>query len=307
MCNVDIICGTMGVIIALMPSMARAQTPCFVFVQGGDGFLDCGRQTQITHRGDLEGFVVSDIKSSAAYVTSRTAGAIDATDIVVSTVTIVDLKSRVSRDIKGVWSLVSTCGGMFALALPEVQRKSQNLLTGNMPDYAPYDLFRCSTDGSITVGKLKNGELWEGRPPRMRIAAASDFGSYQFNISADGSQVAFCNKRLCVYSSGSRTTCIRVAELVTGIPSVSDSGEVLVSIGTGGTCFYRTSYSFSRKRFEGATDENKDECLGIGYWKPGADSVRILEPLGRDPQWIEPSTAELLRAWSGRELDHRTK
>jgi len=69
-------------------------------------------------------------------------------------------------------------------------------------------------------------------------------------------------------------------------------------VGTGQGCFYKNYYDFSPQHSPGATGETQDECLGIGYWKPGLESIRIVEPLGRNPQWIRPETAELLRAWS---------
>jgi hypothetical protein len=73
----------------------------------------------------------------------------------------------------------------------------------------------------------------------------------------------------------------------------------LIPRGTGQECFYKTSSDFAPRRFPGATDESRDECLGIGYWKPGLRSIEIIEPLGLNPQWITQTVADLLRKWSG--------
>ena len=290
--------GALAVIVALGLSSAKSETPCFVFLLRGDAVLNCGRRAQVTHCGDLRGLAVSGPEASVAYLTSKVVKRTSVAEEVRITATIVNLVSHASNVRGGVTSLISTCGGILPLLPADMLRKPEDVVTGAVLDYAPYQLFRCSADRKVIIGKLKSRELWEGKPPRQRIAAAGDVDNYQFNISPAGSQIVYLNERLCVYSSSGRKTCIETHGKTTGLPSIADSGEVLVSTGTDATCFYKDSYNFSSERFAGATDASKDECLGIGYWKPGTDSIKILEPLGRDPQWIGMETGELLRRWS---------
>ena len=76
--------------------------------------------------------------------------------------------------------------------------------------------------------------------------------------------------------------------------SVNDSGEVLAAAGTGKGCVYTTSYNFSPAK---SPDAGDDECLGVGYWKPGLAAIVFLQDLGRNPQWLRPETAKLLVDW----------
>jgi hypothetical protein len=142
--------------------------------------------------------------------------------------------------------------------------------------------------------------LYEGNPPRTEIAAAERFDVYRFNVSPDGSRTVYYTdlRPLCVWPSSGPAQCVADHGTLADMPSVSDAGKVLVATGTGQECFYKSQYDFFPRRFRGATDDSRDECMGIGYWKPGLKSLDIIEPLGRSPQWINPATAALLRAWS---------
>ena len=156
-----------------------------------------------------------------------------------------------------------------------------------------YNWFRCSSDGKIVVGTMKRAgaDLVGGVPPGTKIAIGGDFNVYQFDISPNGSKVAYYGDlhALCEFSLHGTECADRGG--MTDLPSVNDSGDVLVAVGTGQSCFFRTAYDFSTKASPGTTE---DECLGIGYWKPGIKSVRIIQPLGRNPQWVKPQTAALL-------------
>lgn len=281
----------------------QVQDACFAFLLRGDVVVRCeGTRAQITHRGDIDQFGVSREKSFLAYVTARitrrTPTAADAR----YTTTLIDLSSGSMRNVEG-QSLVSTCGGL--LRLYNVTRDHSgtvDLITGDEISMPPYNWFRCSSDRKIVVGTTKQSgaDLYEGIPPRTKVAPDGSFFFGTFNMSPDGSKVAYYTDRhpVCLFSSPGTTQCAEESATLPDTPTVNDSGEVLVASATPQECFYKSAANFSPERFRGATDENRDGCVGVGYWKPGLKSIEIIEPLGRSPQWISPATAALLRDWS---------
>ena len=216
------------------------------------------------------------------------------------TTTVIALKSGASEAAEDVGGIVSTCGGIFSANTRGAHPNVRDPSTGEELGFQPYLWFRCSADRKTVVGTAKNpgGELYEGTPPKTKIAGAGSFNAYSFNISPDGSRVAYHNGRLCIFSSPGPAQCIEPQGSLSDTPSVSDSGGVLVTTGTGEECFYNSTYNFSPQPSPGA---KADECVGVGYWKAGLQSIQVIEPLGRDPQWISPTTAELLREWSEKE------
>jgi hypothetical protein len=285
----------------------QTQKPCFAFLLKGDVSVSCeGRTTQITHRGDVMGFAVSDEQLSFAYTTSRITKETATAAWVAHTTTLIDLKSGGSKPLAEVRGVVSTCGGIFPIGDARgIHSSARDLMTGDEVSFPPYIRFRCSSDRNSVVGTTKDqgGDLYEGTSPITKIAAAERFDVYLFNLSPNGSKTAYWAdlRALCVFSASSgRAQCMAKHGTLADMPSVNDSGEVLVAKGTGQECFYRSMYDFSPTPLPGATDEDRDECLGIGYWKPGLESIEIIEPLGRNPQWLTPAAAELLRNWSAR-------
>jgi hypothetical protein len=151
----------------------------------------------------------------------------------------------------------------------------------------------------VPTGEVsRKGDLYEGVPPTRKIASNGDFNR-EYNISPDGSKIAYFTdvRPLCVLTRAGPARCVDHAT-VTDIVSVNDSGEVLVAAGTGQRCVYSAFYDFSPAP---AGQHGDEECLGIGYWKPGLKSVVILQPIGRNPQWLSPATAALMRSWSASE------
>jgi hypothetical protein len=290
-------------VIAAAFSWGQQREPCFAFLLRGDVAVVCdGGTTQITHRGDTEEFAVSDETAGFAFTTFRIERRTAETIISADRTTVIDLKSNERKVRDGAKGIVSTCGHILSLSTRTVGASFRDLLTGDELAFQPYRWFRCSADRQTVVGTTMNpgGELYEGVPPQTKIAEAGAFSAYEFSVSPNGTRIAYHGKRLCVFSAPGSTQCIESRRSLSGAPSVNDSGEVLISISTDQECFYKTSYDFSPTRFAGATDESRDTCLAIGHWVPGAQSIRIIEPLGRDPQWIRPATAELLLAWSAR-------
>lgn len=292
-----------GLVISAVPLFGQPQRPCFAFLVKGDVRLTCeGKTTRITHRGDVEAFAASNEQASLTYTTSRQLRRSPTAASVLPITTLVNLRTNQMRVLEGVGGVVSTCGGLFPLNAGKVQLPGHDLVTGREVGPSPYGRFRCSSDEKTVVGSEKDhkGDLYLGNPPRTEIARATDFSDRGFEISPDGGKVAYRDNRgrLCLFSSPGPSQCIEKQGTLADSPSVNNLGEVLVAIGTGQECFYDGSYNFTPDRFPGASDESRDECLGIGYWRSDLKSVRIVEPLGRNPQWISSATARLLSDWS---------
>jgi hypothetical protein len=277
----------------------QPEKPCFAFLLKGDITVVCGGQrTQITRRGDLEGFAISDERAAIAFTTSRIVKRAGSVTTSAETTTIIDLKSGTSKAAEGIAGVVSTCGGIFSANGRGDHPIVRDPMTGDQLSFPPYVWFRCSANRKTVVGTSKNpgGELYEGTPPKTKITGPGTFNAYSFNISPDGSKVAYHNDRLCLFSTPGPSQCVEPqGSIVPDSPSVNNVGEVLAAIGTGEECFYKGTYNFSPQRSPGA---KADECVGIGYWKSGLQSIQVIEPLGRSPQWISPATAELLRTWA---------
>jgi len=277
---------------------------CFAFLRGGDVIVACGgREDRITRQGNVESFAISDERSGFGVVTSRITKRTPGAAYVASTATLVDLKSGGVTQADGTGALVSTCGGLFWLMDASRQRSDvRDLLSGDAVSTLPYSWFRCSSDRKVVAGMVKasGDDVYEGVPPRVEVAPAASASRYVFNISPDGSKVAYTSDThpLCVFSLG-RTQCASDEAVDTShdLVSVRNSGEVLVARETPEVCFYKNPTSFSTIRAPGTSPES---CLGIGYWKPGVKSFEIVEPVGRAPQWISPLTAGLLRDWAAR-------
>ncbi len=291
-------------LLIVFTSIGRAQADqlCFAYLLKGDVVIECeGRTTQITHRGDIESFAISDDQLSFAYTTSRTVQLSQTVGSSEYRTAVIDLRSGAKKVARGVRRIVSTCGILLPIVPNGNGRRTRDLLRGEQIHVPMYTRFRCSADRKTIAGTLHQagGGLYRGVPPE-KIADAESFSVLDFNISPNGSHVVYfkSNGPLCVFSSAGPARCVAVRGTITGNPSVNDVGEVLVAIGTSKECFYRTSYDFSPTRFPGATDENRDECLGIGYWRPSAEFIQLRKPLGMNPQWISPSTAKFVYTWS---------
>ncbi len=281
---------------------AQPKDLCFAFLSKADVVVQCkGQTTQVTRRGDIESFAIYSDPPTLAYSVSRTTSRTATTAWTESMSTVIDLKSSETRFVENAGDLLNTCGGIFPIGRTRgVYSNVQDLVTGHPLNVQPYLRFRCSADRKTVVGTSKDqgGDLYQGAPPQLRIAAAERFDVFQFDVSPSGSQTSYWtgDKPLCLFASPGPARCLKDHGTLADVPSVNDSGEVLVASGTGAACAYETSYNFS----PASASRSNDECLGIGYWKLGLESVVIVAPIGRSPQWISPSTATLLRAWSNR-------
>lgn len=286
--------------------------PCFAFLLGGDVTVACdGRATKITNLGNVESFAITEEQSSLGYTTSRLTGRSESTTVYAYTATVVDLNTGKSRMIDGVRGVVNTCGGLFSIHhVGDLLSSTRELVSGAELEFRLYDWFRCSSDRKTVVGSTREtgADLLEGLRTGAKIAAAGDFSVYDFNVSPSGAKVAYINQlgAVCVLSPSSlMAECSATGGTLLDNPSVNDSGGVLIAAGTSRECFYRTSTNFSTKAFPGAANMNRDECLGIGYWRSGLKSIEIIQPIGCVPQWINRPMAALLDKFSAN-LTHKS-
>lgn len=292
---------------------AQPGNPCYAFLRSADVHVNCeGRSDQITRRHDIEGFAVSDERAALVYAFATPIRGANGSTVSAHTTSVVDLESDVTRTLADVRAPLSTCGGILPVAdITGVYSSSTDLISGQTLSFDPYVRFRCSSDRHLVIGTTRNvrGELALGVPPRQTTFVTSGSTVYAFNISPNGDEVAYYEalQPLCVKALSGQATCAQRAIDLFDTPSVKNSGETLVSMATGQVCFYKSSFDFAPTPFAGASERTKDDCLGIGYWKPGLPSVQIIEPLGRSPQWISPATAELLRRWSAQQAEKSAK
>jgi hypothetical protein len=167
-----------AIVIAAGACYGQPKGPCFAFLLNGDVTTVCrGRTKQITHRGDIENFAVSDELSSLAYVASRH----DATKTQVGyTTTVVNLKTKQSKQVEDAERVVSTCGGILPNQIgPDTS--TRDVVTGEVVRFPPCVRFRCSSDRRVVAGITHSGDskdqmsdLYEGVLASTRIAAAGD-------------------------------------------------------------------------------------------------------------------------------------
>ena len=263
---------------------AQPKEPCYAFLAKGDITVVCqGRTTQVTHKGDVEHFAASDEQSALAFISGGAGAA-----------TFVHLKAGTTKRIPNVDEVVASCGGILPIPVggtPSVRE----LATGEELSFAPYRRFRCSSDRKKIVG-IASRELYEGVPPATKVAPGTEVHDLYFNISPDGSKIVYYNdvKPLCVFTGAGSKQCVE-HETMSDPVSVNDAGEVLAASGTGKGCVYKSAYNYTPAK---APDSGDDECLGVGYWKPGMQAIVFLQEIGRNPQWLRPETAALLVEWS---------
>ncbi|HTA43312.1 MAG TPA: hypothetical protein VK789_12740 [Bryobacteraceae bacterium] len=298
-----------AVIFVPVACFGQSKEPCFGFLLKGDVISVCeGKTSQITHRGDIENFAVSDELSSLAYTTSRTTKRDATSSFVATTVTVANLKTGTSKQFQGLRTrgVVSSCGRILEIEVGSGGPTSTDVVTGEILSSAPYVFFRCSADRRFVAGVLpdpansnKHGDLYFGVHPTTKIAAAEDVYPHFFNISPDGTKIAWFNdvRPLCIVSLPGQAQCVDHSTMSDPV-SVNNSGEVLVATGTGQGCVYKTSSDFSPASNGGFGD---DECLGIGYWKAGIKSIVIIKSIGGNPQWLSSATAGLLNKWSAQQ------
>jgi hypothetical protein len=92
----------------------------------------------------------------------------------------------------------------------------------------------------------KHGDLYFGVHPTAKLAAADDVHPHFFNVSPDGTEIAYFNdvRPLCTVSLPEQAQCVDHSTMSDPV-SVNNFGEVLVATGAGQGCVYKTSSTFS--------------------------------------------------------------
>jgi len=271
------------------------ETLCFAYIVRGDVILRCGgSKTQLTAIRGIRGFAVGD-----EHWSYEPKWRLLASGETSSMTYVIDLRTGSRKDNVDVSDVVRSCGTFYALPRFPVDGVRLDLITGEMIAFPPYETFLCSADRKTVIGMTdyKESALTLGVPPSITIAPAKKFDRLGFAVSPNGKNIAYYSDRgiLCVYIHPGTTHCARMQESLVGRPSVNDAGEVLVSAGSLEECYYAGWRDFFPKPRQGDDQEDRDQCLTVGYWKPGLDSIRIIEPLGAEPQWVSPHAARLLR------------
>lgn len=277
---------------------AQSTAHCYTFLLKGDVWLSCEAQTsQLTKRGDIGDFAINNEPAQFAYSTERLVKPGSIMPEYSATALFVDLASGRERTIRDAGDLLASCGTLLTIKYPTSTPAVRNAATGEEVRFSPYVLFRCSSDRQKVIGLTSAGKgaIMEGTPPQQEIAPEA---AWSFNISPSGSKVAYKgDNKLCVVSGQQKSrTCIDANVLGGDPPAVNNDGEVLVEQGTAEECYFRGSRYFSAKPFKRCS--SRGQCAGIGYWRPGLNSIQILQRLGAEPQWATPATAQLLLRWA---------
>jgi hypothetical protein len=277
------------------------QSLCYAFQHNGDVYVSCeGKRQKVTEGGTVVDFALARDGSGMALnrfkFTIQPNGAAKFTwDRVEVVLLSRHLEMRTLRGM-GLYSLVPSCGTVL---LFQEESPAEDLLDGSRLSFDDYKHFRCSADRMVVVGESASNPnvLMTGVTAKSQIAGGKAlWGPFVYDVSPKGRYVAYCDRELCATKLEGNPQCIRAVNGPDRV-SVTDSGEVIFDIGTGESCFYRDMWHVSLAPLPGY---ERDECLGVAYWKPGDETPTILERLGRNPQWITPRAAEALCAWHSR-------
>lgn len=150
---------------------AQPKEPCYAFLLKGDITAVCQSQTtQITHRGNIQNFAVSDDLASMAYVSGGAGAA-----------TVISLKTGASKHVESVDELVASCGGILPVPVG-ASASTRDIVTGAELTFPPYFRFRCSADRKTVAGMVKH-DLYEGTPPPTSLRRRATFTT-SISISA---------------------------------------------------------------------------------------------------------------------------
>jgi hypothetical protein len=278
--------------------------PCFAFLSKGDVQVECqGRQGVLTNANNIRAFAVSAETLSLLYTTDSIIDQRSNVSTVRSEATIVDLRTFTTKMVKEAVGAVATCGGLYIANGETALAIATDLFGGIKLPVTPFVRFRCSSDRSTIIGVVSrsDSDLYRrSGTGTERLLPGDRFDSRAFNMSPDGSQIVFRDKkdRLCVMALAGNIRCIEQQGSLVDVPSVINSGDVLVAVGTERECVYRSPFNFHPIERSRSTEGDQDECLGIALWRSSSTSLQLVAPIGRSPQWITPVLAERLLAWS---------
>lgn len=282
-------------------TVAQSSEPCFAFLLRGDITVRCeARRTQITHRGNIEAFAISDARKTIVWRTSRIIRTDGVVAVGAATLEVTNLETGSRKTLQEDASFTASCGGILL--------DGRELLSNTQIE-TPYAGFRCSDDRSQILGIKQKHLQYNERTNLMSGSTSPNLVDSQilldgFNISNDGTQFAWLKDHgsVCVQQRTAAPKCVSGVESVDEI-FVSDAGEVLLTQHAESGCFYRSSYNFS----PAPVGKANDACLAIDYWSRDMKKPVQLEALGRNPEWVSIETARMLRLRSSGKQFHSQK
>ena len=172
----------------------------------------------------------------------------------------------------------------------------RDVVRGERVRIEPYKNFRCSSDRRTVAGWIdpEHTVLKIGVSPQQELVDPHGH-KLLYDVSPNGRYLAFGGDgKLCVAEGMAASVCVS-PQAHSDRLSVSDSGELLFVGVTEGGCYYKDQWHASTRPRPGYTEG--DVCVAVAFWRPGEKTDQVLEPLGRDPQWITPEAASALLSW----------
>lgn len=264
-------------------TFAQAQDRCIGYLKAGDVAVRCSNGIhQITHHGDARQFAFSD----------------DAAVLVLETDTarqrqfeVVSIKSRTVE--KYPWrangGLSASCGTVTLRESRGDNYQMWDFASGRVFSIGTYTDFSCSTNRATVAGLVGSSPvvLEIGTPPDVHTATAPKPNLIQFSLSSNGTQITYATAemKLCVAATTGAPACTSIPQYPIYGLSVRDDGTVLYSV-SDEACVYRHLDTVSH-----------DDCNRMYRWRAGLAKA-IPEGVGGDPQWLSPTQASKLIAYS---------
>jgi hypothetical protein len=278
----------------------------YAFLRDGDIWLRYkGEAHAVTKKGSYKDFAVTDDGSRIALLRPSKK------DPSQADIEVVDLGNSVSQsavEVSITTAVVATCGTLASIennvALARRVAIAKELISRTEFADREYADFRCNKDRRVVIGyknlldryvRLREG----GRPEKQ--AAVEDVPSY-LDVSPSGEFVSFYTGKpapstLCVWKTREEAKCM-LYEGVFNRLSVSDSGELVFATQSGEECLFKDGEHYSTTPKRGY--DSAGVCPGVGYWRPGTDSIDILESPGGHPQWLTDAAAFRLAGWNAK-------
>ena len=268
---------------------------CYGFIRNGALVLDCDGKIESSRDLHLEGFAISQDGDWLALKLSRVEAVDRNTETTISASQLINLNANVAKRIDTDDDLVASCGTLLASKARGDSESRLDLLKNAPFNRKPYSLFRCSEDASTVIGQvienavLGDGDwrLMTGYPPQKTILQAHGLTAVAaFDVSPSGEYFSYFDdtassgRKVCVVRNGHEPECVPTRG--TSPLYVSDTGQALFEAPTGEGCKFVDSWHFSPSPLE----KSSDSCPAIFQWHAGLASPKMLQSLGRNPQWI---------------------
>lgn len=275
------------------PRLIAEQRDCFAYIKNGAIVLQCGDNVSTGEDIGVQGFALSQggllgiMRSS-----SRPIG--ENGDELVNKSVIVDLRSgQMKESASYPDDFSATCGEL--LSETPLRDGVSSAWTGAPAETVPFVRYRCSSNRVVLVGQTNKSDdlvLVEGS---RRSKLEKTAGATTFEVSPNGTYLAYGNTgRVCVSSGINPPRCLP-AEPVGDI-SVSDKGVVLFTQGTSQNCVYVDSWHFKPEPLS-SSHKKQDQCSAIMLWRPGMPLAKEVVPIGRQPQWVPDVWVSALKSW----------